>query len=563
MDRGEKVAYYCSELGKSRTQTNSSETNHSSISANNNNNIVGNFDPDADNKQLQDSEQQHPRNGDGQPLGNEQTRVINRFNPSQMEQQMMADQHGRPQFVQNQIIGTPQSQQQHQQQAMQAASQPQYLISNSNPQHLTNLNPHHLNQQQHHSNTNAPFPNQIHSASYHVNSNHLYQAGSAQQQQQQQQHQIRAQQYQHHKSTSQGDDSHIKMQANNQVIFHENNKQQLQKHLSGSGVEIESQRRQNAAQQQLLQHQQQLANQGESSSSNSAGLTSSQSMTHNDFTGLRRIALTSEVGGLENLNLDHEAMLMNDGSNLMNNNNNIQQYPMKLNANSGQNLEKQFRLLNIQQNVADINATDKPNNGGSDMSSTVYGRPVIVGQQEPNRGSVFMADNRSDDNIYEEIDPKTIRQLEADYPIDSISLHSDTWKKKNGKKFLGASFTRWFSTRKKSSNSQNSDQEENPYVDSKSIKRPRIISLPETVPDNLTQDMQKRRFIVGSIVDSENSYTNSLYRLIYEYKKPLEEADPPILSANKIRIIFYRLEQILQFHTLFGFSLNYHVKEWD
>lgn len=157
----------------------------------------------------------------------------------------------------------------------------------------------------------------------------------------------------------------------------------------------------------------------------------------------------------------------------------------------------------------------------------------------------------------------TMTRLQAEYPIDTISLHSDTWKKKNPKKFLSASLTRFFSTRKKSSNSQNSDQEDNPYVDSKSTKRPRLISLPDTVPDSLTPERLRRRLIVGSIVDSENSYTDFLYRLIYEYKKPLEESDPPILSSNKIGIIFFCLGEILQLHKLFAISLAHHVQEWD
>ena len=286
-------------------------------------------------------------------------------------------------------------------------------------------------------------------------------------------------------------------------------------------------------------------------------------MTHNDFNRLRRksehLGLTSEVG-LESLNLEFEAMLMNDGPNVMNNNNNNNNQVMqKQIQNSGQSIDKLLRTLVNQQNDC-----DRPNNNGSgDVSSTGYGRPARPDVNCPNKDSLFMVDNRSEDNIYEEIDIKTMNRLQAEYPIDTISLHSDTWKKKNAKKFLGASFTRWFSTRKKSSNSQNSDQEENPYLDSKSIKRPRLISLPETIPDNLTPEKLKRRLIVGSIVDSENSYTNSLYRLIYEYKKPLEEADPPILSTNKIGIIFFCLDQILQFHKLFGLALGHHVQEWD
>jgi len=231
----------------------------------------------------------------------------------------------------------------------------------------------------------------------------------------------------------------------------------------------------------------------------------------------------------------------------------------------GQDINKLLRTL-VNQNATDSGCpiVDEQNNVTNYTPSAAgYGRPATHQEMVcPSKDSLFMQEN-SEDNIYEEIDIMAINRLRADYPIDTLSLHSDTWKKKNSKKFLGASFTRWFSTRKKSSNSQNSDQEENPYIDSKSSKRPRLISLPEPIPDNLTLEKLKRRLIVSSIVDSENSYTNSLYRLIYEYKKPLEEADPPILSANKISIIFFCLDQILQFHRIFGLALNHYVQEWD
>jgi len=275
------------------------------------------------------------------------------------------------------------------------------------------------------------------------------------------------------------------------------------------------------------------------------------------------LSLTSEVG-LESLNLDFEAMLMSDGQGLTNNNNNMNNQLMQKHQPPGQNIDKLLRTLVNQQNANNgDNFCDKPNNG-SDMSSSIgYGRQAQQADGQQNKDPLFMVHNRSEDNIYEEIDIMTMTRLQSEYPVDSISLHSDTWKKKNAKKFLSASFTRWFSTRKKSSNSQNSDQEDNPYIDSKSIKRPRLISLPDSMPDNLTPEKLKRRLIVGSIVDSENSYTNSLYRLIYEYKKPLEESDPPILSTNKISIIFFCLDQILQFHKLFGLALSHHVQEWD
>ena len=577
MDRGEKVAYYCSELGASR---HTQQEQQIATTANNNNNIATKFDAqqqqqqnNQDNnneKHLQQNafqQLQQQQQHDGQSTnssGDYPSRIINRYNNStdDNQQHILSEQHARAQFIPSQIFqSAPQQANQLQQQVINtSSSQPQYLISNSNPQHLTtNLTPHHFNQQQHHSNNNnnpsSAAVAQIHSTNYHINSNHhLYQANMQQQQA------AKAALFQHHKSPSQGEDGHLRLQ-NNQVIFHENNKQQQQHSMLAAGDQ-ELQRRQIAS-----QHQKQLV---EQSSSTSAGLTSSQSMTHNDFTRLRRKSeqyLASEVRA-DGLDLEFEAMLLNDSSNVLtnnNNNNNNNQFLHQKHGpppNHGQNAHKILRTLVNQPNPNENNP-DQKNNGSKEVSLAGYGRAMQTNMVCPSKDSLFMTDNRSEDNIYEEIDIQTMNRLQAEYPIDTISLHSDTWKKKHGKKFLGASFTRWFSTRKKSSNSQNSDQEENPYVDSKMVKRPRLISLPEPMPDNLTPEKMTRRLIVSSIVDSENSYTNSLYRLIYEYKKPLEEADPPILSANKIGIIFYNLDQILQFHKLFGLALSHHIQEWD
>ena len=54
-------------------------------------------------------------------------------------------------------------------------------------------------------------------------------------------------------------------------------------------------------------------------------------------------------------------------------------------------------------------------------------------------------------------------------------------------------------------------------------------------PPNLTSAQLKRRHIVSSLVHSENNYVASLQRLVNDYKKPLEESNPPILSSSKVR----------------------------
>lgn len=90
--------------------------------------------------------------------------------------------------------------------------------------------------------------------------------------------------------------------------------------------------------------------------------------------------------------------------------------------------------------------------------------------------------------------------------------------------------------------------------------------LPPTLPPppiNLTQQQVKRRMIVAAIVHSENSYVATLQRLVNDYKKPLEESVPPILSGSKIITLFHRLPEILQCHTLFRIALAESVRNWD
>uniref|UniRef100_A0A336LM44 CSON003326 protein n=1 Tax=Culicoides sonorensis TaxID=179676 RepID=A0A336LM44_CULSO len=87
-------------------------------------------------------------------------------------------------------------------------------------------------------------------------------------------------------------------------------------------------------------------------------------------------------------------------------------------------------------------------------------------------------------------------------------------------------------------------------------------SLPPA-PAGLSQQALKRRHIVAAIVHSENSYVATLQRLVNDYKKPLEESSPPILSSTKISTLFHRLPEILQCHTLFRIALADCVRNWD
>ncbi|XP_077070672.1 rho guanine nucleotide exchange factor 10-like protein isoform X2 [Siphateles boraxobius] len=83
------------------------------------------------------------------------------------------------------------------------------------------------------------------------------------------------------------------------------------------------------------------------------------------------------------------------------------------------------------------------------------------------------------------------------------------------------------------------------------------------MPEGLSGQQIVRRHILGSIIQSERSYLDSLKRILLEYKKPLMEAEPRILSLKKIQPIFYRLKEILQCHSMFQIALASRVAEWD
>jgi hypothetical protein len=79
----------------------------------------------------------------------------------------------------------------------------------------------------------------------------------------------------------------------------------------------------------------------------------------------------------------------------------------------------------------------------------------------------------------------------------------------------------------------------------------------------LTPEQQKRRHIVASLVHSENNYVATLQRLVQDYKTPLEESNPPILSPIKVSTLFHKIPEILQCHLLFRIALSEAVKNWD
>ncbi|KAM9443496.1 rho guanine nucleotide exchange factor 10-like protein isoform 2-T4 [Clarias gariepinus] len=83
------------------------------------------------------------------------------------------------------------------------------------------------------------------------------------------------------------------------------------------------------------------------------------------------------------------------------------------------------------------------------------------------------------------------------------------------------------------------------------------------MPEGLSSHQIVRRHILGSIVQSERSYLESLKRILQEYQRPLLEAEPRILSPRKIRPIFFRVREITQCHCMFQIALASRVAEWD
>ncbi|XP_078069713.1 rho guanine nucleotide exchange factor 10 [Mustelus asterias] len=104
------------------------------------------------------------------------------------------------------------------------------------------------------------------------------------------------------------------------------------------------------------------------------------------------------------------------------------------------------------------------------------------------------------------------------------------------------------------------EEEQNLFIDV-DCKHPEPVMTP--MPEGLTQQQVVRRYILGSVVESEKNYMDGLKRILEQYKKPLSEMDPKLLSERKLKIVFYRIKEILQCHSLFQIALASRVTEWD
>ncbi|XP_032876564.1 rho guanine nucleotide exchange factor 10 isoform X2 [Amblyraja radiata] len=104
------------------------------------------------------------------------------------------------------------------------------------------------------------------------------------------------------------------------------------------------------------------------------------------------------------------------------------------------------------------------------------------------------------------------------------------------------------------------EEEQNLFIDV-DCKHPEPVMTP--MPEGLTQQQVIRRYILSSIIESEKNYMDALKRILEQYKKPLSEMDPKLLSERKLKMVFYRIKEILQCHSLFQIALASRVTEWD
>ncbi|OQV20528.1 Rho guanine nucleotide exchange factor 10 [Hypsibius exemplaris] len=88
------------------------------------------------------------------------------------------------------------------------------------------------------------------------------------------------------------------------------------------------------------------------------------------------------------------------------------------------------------------------------------------------------------------------------------------------------------------------------------------LRLPASGRDDLRQDEILRRHVLASIIDSENSYIDSLFKLVKEYQEPLRKSTPPVLSETKIAVIFSKIPQILQLHLQLRAALAELFDDW-
>ncbi|XP_069320712.1 rho guanine nucleotide exchange factor 10 isoform X2 [Eulemur rufifrons] len=104
------------------------------------------------------------------------------------------------------------------------------------------------------------------------------------------------------------------------------------------------------------------------------------------------------------------------------------------------------------------------------------------------------------------------------------------------------------------------EEEQNLFIEV-DCRHPDAVLTP--MPEGLSQQQVVRRYILGSVVDSEKNYVDALKRILEQYEKPLSEMEPRVLSERKLKTVFYRIREILQCHSMFQIALASRVSEWD
>ncbi|XP_073911425.1 rho guanine nucleotide exchange factor 10 isoform X5 [Castor canadensis] len=104
------------------------------------------------------------------------------------------------------------------------------------------------------------------------------------------------------------------------------------------------------------------------------------------------------------------------------------------------------------------------------------------------------------------------------------------------------------------------EEEQNLFIDV-DCRHPEAVLTP--MPEGLSQQQVVRRYILGSIVESEKNYVGALQRIVEHYEKPLSAMEPRVLSERKLRTVFHRIREILQCHCMFQIALASRVAEWD
>ncbi|CAM9755131.1 unnamed protein product [Lampetra fluviatilis] len=82
-------------------------------------------------------------------------------------------------------------------------------------------------------------------------------------------------------------------------------------------------------------------------------------------------------------------------------------------------------------------------------------------------------------------------------------------------------------------------------------------------PPGLSQQQLKRRYILGSIVESERSYVQTLKDIHTRYELPLLEGESRLLSERKVRAVFSGVRDLLQCHCMFHIALGSRVAQWE